>query len=294
MDFSARTTRLPAVGETVLGDEFLVVPGGKGANQAVAAARLGATTALVGCVGADDLGEALVDSCRGAGVDVTAVLRDETRGTGVAQITVDATGRNLIVVVPGANHALHAADVRSRDGLIAAARVVVAQLEIPVDAVAAAMASARAAGVTTILDPAPATPLPDALLADVDLCVPNETELAMLTARPVETIAEVEESARVLLRRGCGAVVVTRGARGALFVDDRRRHEVAPFVVDAIDTTAAGDAFRGALAAAMARGAALEVALREAAAAGALASTVPGAMPALPSRAVLDELLRSA
>jgi ribokinase len=292
MDFTAIAPRLPQLGETVLGDEFLMVPGGKGNNQALAAARQGASIAMIGCIGADSLGDAIIDVVRAERIDPSSVIRDATHDTGIAQIMVDANGDNVIVVVPRANHALDAARVGAQRHLIAEAKVLLVQLEIPLDAVAAALGHARAAGVTTILNPAPASSLPDDLLALVDICVPNETEAESLTTRTVDDPDAAVEAGRALLARGVGAALVTLGSRGAVYVDADRRIDVAPFEVAAIDATAAGDAFCGALAASLAADDTMEAALRRASAAGALATTVRGASPSLPDAADVDALVR--
>jgi ribokinase len=292
MDFTTMAPRLPQPGETVLGDEFLMVPGGKGSNQAVAVARQGASTAMIGCIGGDALGDAIVEVHRAEGIDPSSLTRDAAHDTGIAQIMVDGGGENVIVVVPRANHALDAARVDAQQRLIAGAKVLLVQLEIPLDAVVAALGHARAAGVTTILNPAPAASLPDDLLAMVDICVPNETEAEVLCLRPVDDLDGAVEAGRMLLARGVGAALVTLGPRGAVYVDADRHCEVDPFRVDAVDATAAGDAFCGAFAAALAADLTVEAALRRASAAGALATTVRGASPSLPDAAAVDALVR--
>lgn len=291
MDFTAIAPRLPQPGETVLGEEFLMVPGGKGANQAIAAARQGASTAMIGRIGTDALGDAVIDVLRGERIDVSSVARDAAHGTGIAQIVVGGHGENLIVVVPRANHALDAARVDAQHELIARARVLLVQLEIPLDAVAAALGHARAAGVTTILNPAPAVALPDALLALVDLCIPNETEAEALCARPVDDVDAAMEAGAALVARGARSALVTLGSRGAVYVDAARRLAVDPFPVHAVDATAAGDTFCGALAAALAAGVTIEAALRRASAAGALATTVAGASSSIPDAVAVTALV---
>jgi len=276
LDLVATGARIPAPGETVLGSTYAEFPGGKGLNQAVAAARAGARTALVACVGFDAAADRLLEVAAQAAVDTTHVRRVGDLPTGRALITVDDGGENAIVVVPGANAAV-AGDAAPPGA------VVLAQLEIPLDAVVTAFTAARAAGARTILNPAPSTPLPAALLPATDIVVPNEHE--------VERLGGVD----ALLAAGVQTVIVTRGEHGVTVVTggrgEREEWTAPPFEVDALDTTGAGDAFCGTLAAALAAGAALPDAVRRASAAGALATTVRGAVPSLPSRDDVDALL---
>lgn len=290
-DLVVRTERLPAPGETVLGHEAATMPGGKGLNQAVAAARQGARTALVGLVGPDPYGDLLLDVVTAEGIDATGVTRTATAGTGLAQITVAADGTNSIVVVPRANARLDPAAVRAAAPMIAGARVLLVQFEVPLDAVAAAVAIARDAGVLTIVNPAPARSAGP--ITGCDLLVPNETEAAALTGLDTSTPAGAAAAARALVAGGARRVVVTLGHRGAHVADAAGDRALAPCPIEAggVDATAAGDAYCGALAAALAAGDDLDDALRRAAAAGALATTVPGAVPSLPTRAATDALL---
>jgi ribokinase len=289
VDFTAGVRDLPQRGETVLGIRFSMVPGGKGENQAVAAARQGAATALIGCIGSDVFGDQIVAALHGDGVDTSHLTRVPDQSTGIAQIVVDERGDNAIVVAPLANHALDRARVHAASEALRTARVVLAQLETPLDAVTAAFELGRAGGATTILNPAPALELPD--LSLVDVIVPNETEAATLTGDAVADAAGAQRAAGALRARGAAAVLVTLGHQGAVWVDEHRTLDVPAFPVDALDATAAGDAFCGALAAAFATGTDLEDALRRAAAAGALATTVAGALPSLPTAAAVDHLL---
>jgi ribokinase len=276
-----------------LAERFVMVPGGKGLNQTVAAARQGARTAMVGVVGADDLGGHLLAVVQAEGVEVEHLRRDASTGSGVALITVDAKGDNTILVAPQANARLGEDDVAAAAAALSRTRVVLVQLEIPLPSVRAALARAQAAGAVTILNPAPAPPRPldRDLLALCDFVVPNESEAAALTGEDTSDAAGVERAAHALLAAGARAVVVTVGDRGARYRDAHRSFAVPTFPVTAVDATAAGDAFCGALAAALAVGTALEDALRRASAAGALAVTVPGATPALPTAAAVDALL---
>jgi ribokinase len=271
LDIVASAARLPSPGETVLGTSYAEHAGGKGLNQAVAAARAGARTAFVATVGADDAGQRLLAEVAAAGVDVSYVARS-TRPTGRAVITVDARGENSIVVVAGAN-----ADVTSV--ALPPARVVLVQLEVPIDVVVTALEHGRAAGATTILNPAPAAPLDAAVLGLVDVLVPNEHELAL--------IGEPE----ALVAAGVRAVVTTRGAAGIRVVTAERSWHQAPFAVTPVDTTGAGDACCGALAARVAAGDPFAAAVRFAAAAGALATTRHGAVPSIPDRSAIEALL---
>jgi ribokinase len=271
MDAITRVDRLPGVGETVLAGGLAWTPGGKGANQAVAAARLGASVALVGRIGDDDGGHALVACLDGEGVDTTAVRVTTGTPTGVALITVDGSGANTIVVAPSANAALTPADVDAAASLIERAAVVLAQLEIPLETATRALELARASGATTVLNPSPAQVLDDELLGLVDVLVANEHEAGVVGAASA-----------------CGAVVTTMGERGAVIAEGA---SYPSHRVDAVDTTGAGDAFCGALAAQLAAGRALGDAVRTAVAAGALAVTRPGALPSLPTAAEVAALL---
>lgn len=268
LDLVATTDRLPAPGETVLGDSYAEYPGGKGLNQAVAAARSGAATRFVGAVGRDPAAEVLLEVLRADRIGHDTVRRVDAP-TGRALIEVDARGENSIVVVPGAN-ALVVADA------VPPATVLLAQLEVPVETVLAAFGAASG---IRILNPAPARDLPAELLACCDVVVPNEHELELLGGPDR------------LLGAGAAALVVTLGAAGARVITADGEHQVSPFAVDPVDTTGAGDAFCGGLAARLAAGDRLLDAVRWAAAAGALATTVTGAVPAQPRAADIERLL---
>ncbi len=273
LDLVAGAPRIPMPGETVLGTTYAEHPGGKGLNQAVAASRSGAAVSFVGAVGTDAAGDRLRGVLAGEMIDATSLATSD-RPTGRALIIVDDRGENSIVVVPGANTTVTAPDPLPHAG------VVLCQLEIPIDAVAAVLAAARAAGARTVLNPAPAVALPGAVLADCDVIVPNEHEVALLGG------------VDALLAAGCGAVVVTRGGAGVdVHTASTPPFHVPPYPVDVVDTTGAGDAFCGALAARLAAGEPLEAAVRWAAAAGALATTAPGAVPAQPHADAIRQLL---
>lgn len=279
LDLVARVPRLPGPGETLLADGYAQTLGGKGANQAISAVRHGVNVAMVGCVGEDPDGARLTAALAAEGIDVTGLRACADVPTGVAQIAVDRSGTNTIIVAQGANGMLGAEDVRRELDRLPAADVVLIQLEIPLDAVAAA----AAAGGLIVLNPAPARPLPTELLRRVDVLVPNLPELAALTGGGApETLEEVARRGRDLAYGG--AVVVTLGERGALVLDAEGNTHVPAWEVDAIDTTGAGDAFCGSLAAQLARGRALVDAVRDAVRVGALSTTRQGALEALPSR----------
>jgi len=281
LDLVALVERVPGPGETLLAHGYLEAPGGKGLNQAVAAARSGARTGLVAALGDDAAGDVLVSVISAEHIETAAVGR-VSAPTGRALIAVGDDGENSIVVVPGANATLSPGTIGLHGPLIASASVVLAQLEIPVDSVIAAFEVARAVGGTTVLNPAPARELPAELLGLTDVLVPNEHE------------EEILGGARALLLAGVGTVVVTEGARGARIETRDGSSRVAPFSVTAVDTTGAGDAFAGSLAARLAGGTPLAQALRWAAAAGALATTVVGAVPSIPTAEQIAAALTNA
>ncbi|MEU9122344.1 ribokinase [Streptomyces sp. NPDC048506] len=288
-DLTVRVERRPGAGETVLGTDLVESAGGKGANQAAAAARIGGRTALLARVGGDAYGELLLHAQREAGTDVTPVIVDEAARTGTAMIIVDPDGDNSIVVSPGANAALTPQDVAAAKDTIAASSVVSLQLEIPLESVRAAAAAAEEAGTRVVLNPspAPATALPPELLAVADPLVVNEHEARQLSGRADGTPAEW---AQALRDQGARSVVVTLGGDGALVLDDSGAGEIPGVRVRAVDTTGAGDAFTGALATRLARGDALPEAARFAVRVGAAAVTKPGAQPSYPTRAELEVL----
>jgi ribokinase len=293
VDLVVGVDRLPAPGQTVAGRDFAAIPGGKGANQACAAARLGGEVSMIGRVGEDAHGELLRQSLASAGVDVSHVLSDARAATGVALITVERSGQNDIVIVPGANGAFTVEELERGQEQLDSAAVVLLQLEVPLPTVQAAARRARRAGATVILDPAPAAPLPDDLLRDIDYLTPNETELAALVggARP-EGDAEAARQARELIGRGARAVVVKRGERGALLVVAGGETSWPALSVTAVDATAAGDAWNGAFAFALASGSPPAVAGRLATAAAAVSVTRRGAQPSMPTLAEVEALMR--
>ncbi len=291
MDLITRASKIPIPGETVIGGDLETAPGGKGANQAVAAARMGAQVSMVGHVGSDLFATQLQANLSADGIDlrfVTAV----PGASGVALIVVDADGQNIIVVAPGANAALSPADVEAAAEVIESARVLLLQLESPLATVQRAAQIAHDAGVTVILNPAPAQPLPPELLALVDILIPNESETETLTGLPVGSREEIEAAAAYLRQTGVGTVILTLGERGALLTQaDETIHLPALTVDRVVDSTAAGDAFVGGFATAIAEGASMLEAITMGNATGALAVTKAGAQPSLPTReAVLQKL----
>jgi ribokinase len=287
IDLTFHVPRLPRPGETLVATETQQGFGGKGANQAVAAAVLGAEVALIARVGDDAFGRQTLENLRARGVDPTFVRTDAGQPTGLASIAVSAAGENSIMVAAGANGAVTVEDVLAAESLMARADAVLCQLETPVAAAEQAFRIARAAGVRTILNPAPAISLPAELLHLCDLCVPNETELELLTG----TSGALEPAARALQARGPRAVVVTLGAAGALVLDDAAEN-VPPWRVAAVDPTGAGDVFIAALAVRMAEGVSLREAVHWANAAAALSVTRPGTQSAAPTRAEVLRLLQ--
>lgn len=292
MDLVCRTPHMPVGGETILGSDFVTIPGGKGANQAVSAARLGGKVHLVGRVGDDDFGRRLL-----AGLSENDVNIDHvpiTRGTpsGVAMIFVDRTGQNSIVVAPGANAKLTRRDIDTARSVIASAAVVVLQLEIPLDVVAHAVALCRKLGVPTIVDPAPAPakPLPRGIFV-ADVFSPNESEAAALLGLKSPDGQPADIAAK-LRKRGARSILLKRGRHGACWFDGDTVHTAKAFKVKVIDTTAAGDSFTGAFAVALAEEMPPAKALRFSCAAGAICCTRFGAQPSLPTRRQVDRLLK--
>ena len=288
IDLVASVDRLPSRGETVLGYRFAQSFGGKGANQAVAAARAGAEVAFLSKLGADANGRLIEQHLAAQGLSRPILLRDAEFPTGVAMILVDHSGENQIAVVPGSNGRLTPADLRQHRELIAGARVLLLQMEIPRETVFEALRLGRECGLTTILNPAPAAPLPSDLLRLVDILTPNESEAQVLTGS-----TDPAEAARILTDRGVGTVVVTCGANGAFLATGNDVTHIPGFLVETIDSTGAGDAFNGAVACAVAEGVPIKSAIVRANAAGALATTGRGAQESMPTKDDIEQLCRS-
>lgn len=283
MDLTFLASRLPIPGETLPVLDFHSGCGGKGANQAVMAARLGARVTFVGRVGSDPFGERLVRSLGLEGINASYLTQDPRSPTGLAGIVVDAAGQNRILLVPGANASLTARHVREAAESVRTAAVVVGQLEVPVEATLQAFRLAHAAGVRTLLNPAPAATFPDELLRLTDWCVPNETEAAQLTGLDTDTASGAVEAARSLLDRGPMAVVITLGRRGCLIADSEGNTLMPAASVKAVDSTGAGDAFVGALAAHLASRISIREAAARATVAASLSVTRPGAQSSYPT-----------
>ena len=290
-DMIVQAARIPRPGETILGGAFTMAAGGKGANQAVGAARAGGQVTFVARVGDDLFGRQAIEGFRKDNIDVTHVTRDTGAPSGVALICVAADGENSIVVASGANGRLSPADVQAAKEAITKAAVLLCQLETPIETVKAAVEMAAAAGVRVILNPAPARPLDDALLKHVSVITPNETEAELLTSVKVEDDAGAARAAAHLRTRGVGIALITLGARGTFVCADGVSEIVPTFKVEPVDTTAAGDVFNGALAVALAEGKPLPEAVRFANAAGAISVTRLGAQPSAPKRAEIEALV---
>ncbi|MCX8052540.1 MAG: ribokinase [Armatimonadetes bacterium] len=290
IDMVVKAERIPCPGETLLGNEFAMVPGGKGANQAVCAAKLGADVKFVARVGDDVFGETSLANFHRVGVNTEFVIKDTDHPSGVALIVVDIAGENAIVVAPGANHALTPADVDRAAEAIRVADVVLLQLEIPSETVTHTIDLARALGVRVVLNPAPIRPISRETLAKVDVLVPNQHEAAYLVGAPSGLELEAELAARKLIELGARAVVITLGSNGAYVADESGGHFVEAYKVTAVDTTAAGDAFTASLACGIAEGMSLIDAARFATKVAALSVTRLGAQSSMPSRDEVDRL----
>jgi ribokinase len=283
MDLVTRASRLPRGGETLIGESFATVSGGKGANQAVAAARLGAQVSMVGCVGNDAYGEALREALLAEQIDCQAVSTVED-SSGVALIVVDDNSQNAIVIVAGANGALTPEVIDRFDAVLQAADVIICQLEVPDATVGHALKRGRELGKTVILNPAPASrPLPADWYAAIDYLIPNESEASALSGLPVDSLSTAETAAAGLIAMGAGKVIITLGSQGSLFADGQRFEHFPAAKVKAVDTTAAGDTFVGGFAAALAAGKSEADAIRFGQVAAALSVTRAGAQPSIPT-----------
>ncbi len=294
VDLTSRSLGLPVPGQTILGNSFKMGAGGKGSNQAVAAHRAGADVTLVTKIGRDVFGDVALNFYRGEGMDTRRVLIDEARETGIALIMVDEqSAQNEIVVVPGACGNITPEDVEKCRPLIENASILLLQLEINFDALYRVIDIAHAAGVTIVLNPAPASPLPDEVLAKIDIVTPNETEAQALTGVEIQTMADAERAAQVFLKKGVRSVVITMGTLGAFATDGGKSEWLPRIPVNAIDTTGAGDAFNGGFVMALSEGRDLFTALRYGNATGALSVTKPGTAPSMPRRTEIDAMYKA-
>ena len=292
-DMIIKLERIPLPGETILGGEFVTAAGGKGANQAVGTARAGGQVTFIARVGADMFGDQAVAGFIREGINTDHVLRDKSRPSGVALIFVAKDGENSIAVAGGANGGLSPADVRQAKNVFVGAGMLVMQLETPLATVQAAADLATKAGVRVILNPAPAQPLPDKLLKKISIITPNETEAELLTGIKVDSDAGAAKAADKLLARGVKTVIITLGSRGAFVAGEGVAELVPGFKVKAVDTTAAGDTFNGALAVALVEGQTLGHAVRFANAAAAISVTRLGAQTSVPTRKEIEKLLNN-
>ncbi|WP_309242062.1 ribokinase [Paenibacillus sp. S150] len=294
MDMVVRTERAPQAGETLFGQRFALSPGGKGANQAAAAARLGAEVTMIGRVGRDAFGSELLEVMRQEHIHTQHIVESETQATGVASIVVDGEGENRIIVVPGANIEMGPADIAALEPVLSQADIVVMQLETDILMCEHAAAMAGGHGIPVILNPAPAQELGDDLLQHVTYLTPNETEAGILAGIAVNSIDDAEQAARILLQKGVQNVIVTLGSKGALVVNKAGSLHIPGFPVQAVDTVAAGDSFNGALAVQLTGGKTLDEAVRFANAVGALAVGKQGAIPSLPRLPEVERFLKEA
>ena len=290
-DMIIQAARIPRPGETILGGDFSMAAGGKGANQAVAAARAGGSVTFVARVGNDIFGQKAIDGFKADGINVQHVIKDAEAPSGVALIFVAKDGENSIGVASGANSRLSPADVEQAKAVIEAADVLIMQLETPLDTIATAAKIAAARGVRVILNPAPAQKLTDQILKHVSIITPNETEAELLTGIKVEGEKGAEQAAKALMANGIQTVLVTLGARGTFVATATESYLVPAFKVDPVDTTAAGDVFNGTLAVALSEGKPLRDAVCFANAAGALSVTKLGAQPSAPTRKEVDTFI---
>lgn len=290
MDLVANAERLPQKGETIFGKDFATFPGGKGANQAVAAGKLGAAVHMVGCIGHDSFGDELMISLQSNKVK-TDFVRQTDVSTGTALITVDKDGANTIVVVGGANKECESNDVERALEHFSEPGILLVQNEVPRETVEYAIEAAKSRGWMIILNPAPARQIDHKLMSLVDIIIPNETEMALLTSCSVDTLDEIVYAAGKLLEFGVKNVIVTMGAKGAICCNKSGYQQIQAYVVNAVDTTAAGDAYTGGLAAALAESKTLIESMNFAAAVAALSVTRKGAQPSLPWRTEVEEFM---
>ncbi|MGB9681858.1 MAG: ribokinase [bacterium] len=292
MDLVIKTKRIPNPGETVMGESFYRAPGGKGANQAVAISKLGGNVHFIGKVGLDPFGNELTNSLVREGVDVEYLLQDENTPTGVALIIVDESGENTIVVAPGANMDLEREDIDKSKKLFSQAKILLTQLEIPLETVKYSLELARNFNMLSILNPAPARSLTEEILSLVDIITPNELELKTITGKDFSSEEEIVRSARSLLDYGIKATIVTLGGKGALCVEREDVFHISAIKVNPVDTTAAGDAFNGALALKLSEGSQLKEAVSYANVVAGITVTRKGAQPSIPYRKEVEDYIK--
>lgn len=284
MDLVVWASRRPVKGESIFGDDFAMFPGGKGANQAVAAARLGADVAMIGRLGQDAFGDMFLQVLSEERINSEYVIRDSREGTGVGTPVIDSDGDNSIIMIPRANKRLSIEDINKASRVLEQCDVLLLQLEVPVEASMRAAEIAHRAHAKVILDPAPALSIPEEFFPLIDVIMPNEVEFQMLTGSPADTLESVKKGSRILMDKGIEVVIVTVGPRGAFVVEEGYAKQVPAWPVDkVVDTTGAGDAFAGAFAVALARGLDISDSVDLAVKAGAYSVTKAGAIPSMPS-----------
>lgn len=291
-DMIVKVPRIPAPGETILGGEFLKAPGGKGANQAVAAARAGGSVTFIANTGNDNLGKEAIEGFKKEGIHTETVFVDNNHPSGVALIFVDEEGENSIAVASGANGTLTPSQIKEVEDEIARGEILLTQLETPLETIEEAIRLANKHGLTVILNPAPAQPLADELLRQIDILTPNQSEAELLTGIKVMDEGSAQKAANLLLSKGIKTVIITLGSEGAFVMNKDVKKTIPGFKVEANDATAAGDTFNGALAVGLSLGESLEDAVRWAHAAAALSVTQMGAQPSIPNQKEIQDFIR--
>lgn len=292
MDLVIQSDRIPRPGETVLGNGFRQIPGGKGANQANAISKLDGKVAMIGAVGVDSFGDILINNLKKDGVNIKGIIKKVDEPTGVAAIIVEKSGNNAITVASGANFLLTIEDIEKNEALLSKEEILLTQLETPLDTVLCSLKKGKEYGLKTILNPAPGRNLPPEFFDYTDIITPNETELELLTQMPVETMEDIEKAAKKLLQQGIEDVIVTLGSNGALHVFKEEVKHYEGYKVRAVDTTAAGDCFNGALAVGLLEGKSIEESIHFAMASAALSVTKEGAQTSLPYRDDVEKFMK--